>query len=132
MNRLFIFTLLALFFGINNSIGQVVNSDVIKYQNQWDDDDGDNTPEIDDIILKVTPNPAGQEAEVVFKNLPGDGEATMRLLDLTGKVYQQVKVGGVDARSGSIRLATERLTTGLYIVHLTTAWGDIAKRVLIK
>lgn len=128
--------LLFLFLAISLSCCQIVYSQVIdsksvKYLDEWDDD-GDAVQDIDDIILKVTPNPAGQEAEVVFRNLPGNGTATMRLVDLTGKVYQYVKVGGATNRSGAIKLATERLTSGLYIVHLTTAWGDVARRVLIK
>lgn len=131
MRKLFLLALSFTLLTTQCVVAQVIDSHSVKSENDWEED-GDATPTMDDIILKVTPNPAGQNAEVIFKNLPGDGTATMKLVDLTGKVYQQVTVGNQSDRSGVIRLATERLTTGLYIVHLTTAWGNIAKRVLIK
>lgn len=131
MKNFIFITLVILCFGVNYSVGQVIDSHSVKYEEDWEED-GDAAQDLDDIILKVTPNPAGQEAEVVFRNLPGDGTATMRLLDLTGKVYQDVKIGNAANRSGAVKLAIQGLSAGLYIVHLTTAWGDVARRVLVK
>ncbi len=111
--------------------GQVIKSDAVRYQNDWEDE-GDASPTPEDIILKISPNPVGSEAEVVFKNLPGDGKATLSILDMNGKVYKRLSIGNERERSGKLLLPTQGLSSGLYIIHLSTAWGRMAKRMLIK
>jgi len=134
MKNFSIFLTLLGFFFIQQVHAQEVDSKKFVYDNQYpeDEDEGDAIPTPEDIILKVSPNPVGSEAEVVFKNLPGDGKATLSILDMNGKVCKRLSIGNERERSGKLLLPTQGLSSGLYIIHLSTAWGRLAKRMLIK
>ena len=80
-------------------------------------------------IEEVSPNPSDREMWVSF-SLPGNGPATLELIDIGGRIVREQSVTG--ARRRTVNLAAGvRLTPGVYIIRLTQAGRSTVKRVSV-
>jgi hypothetical protein len=75
-------------------------------------------------ITMIRPNPANGVANVVITGI--EGQATLELSDLTGRVVMKLPVQG----AGSYRLNVADLSTGLYICTLTSGLRKVDSQKL--
>jgi len=79
------------------------------------------------IALSIEPNPSGGVVRVGYP-LPGNGQATLRVCDVTGR--QVYTVSGVP-RSG-FRLDLRSMPAGVYLVRLESGRGSATRKLVIE
>lgn len=82
-------------------------------------------PAADAPSLLLFPNPASQEVKLQFNGL-GDGEATLVVSDLLGRVVLQ-KALGAGLQNSAIPLSLSRFHAGEYFVQVFTDKGSVSK-----
>lgn len=75
--------------------------------------------------LLLFPNPASQEVQLQFSGL-GDGEATLVVSDLLGRVTLK-KTLGAGLQNSAIPLSLSRFHAGEYFVQIFTGQGTVSK-----
>ncbi|MGV3604528.1 MAG: T9SS type A sorting domain-containing protein [Dyadobacter fermentans] len=82
--------------------------------------------------LTATPNPADDQINVSY-TLPSDTEVQIELLDTSGKVIEVINGDGARHHKGkhSIKIDSQSLSNGTYVIRLTTAEGVRNCRVII-
>jgi len=105
------------------------------YWNSWKDSLTPPTTAVERVtaspVLSVNsyPNPMASEATVRF-NVPQRQRVTVRVLDVKGRVVQELYKG---AASGTRELTWEATAaSGMYLLELRTAGGRIVKNIIIK
>jgi hypothetical protein len=83
-----------------------------------------------DATLQVSPNPATDYATIAV-NIPGESNATVRILDLSGKEIAARNYGSMSGAS-TITLNTSNYTSGMYIVELTLDNSVFQRRLVIE
>jgi hypothetical protein len=83
-----------------------------------------------DATLQVSPNPATDHATIAV-NIPGESNATVRILDLSGKEIAARNYGSMSGAS-TITLNTSNYGKGMYIVELTLDNDVFQRRLVIE
>lgn len=83
-----------------------------------------------DATLQVAPNPATDYTTIAV-NIPGESNATVRILDLSGKEIAARNYGSMSG-SSTITLNTTNYTKGMYIVELTLDNNVFQRRLVIE
>jgi len=81
--------------------------------------------------LDVFPNPADDQASVVFE-LESNEEVSLTLLDITGKVINRQSYGLMSQGSQRIELNTANLSEGLYFVNLRVGDNQTVRKIAVK
>jgi len=84
----------------------------------------------DEIILEVYPNPINLQATVYYR-LAGDGEVRIRLIDLLGRQIETLVDKYQTAGSYETQFSVEKLSNGVYFLHLDSNHANVAKKVLV-
>jgi hypothetical protein len=82
------------------------------------------------LTLSASPNPFNERTNIQF-GLPMDGEATVALLDLTGRRLAIVAAGRFHAGYNSVPLNAVGLASGTYLVRLQSASGSRTVKLLL-
>lgn len=77
---------------------------------------------VDAASLTIFPNPAADEATLSF-NLNTSGTVKIAVTDLLGKNVVTVYNGNLQAGSQQMKVTTDKLSNGLYLVQIETATG---------
>lgn len=80
------------------------------------------------LSVGITPNPATAGSEVTLSVGGLEGEATLELIDLNGRVVRTHHVAG----QGSHTISLDGLAQGLYHARLTSAAGTAVHRLLVR
>lgn len=95
---------------------------------------GDNIPEIPATVVEtnvmVYPNPAHEQATVKFET-EGNADVNYQVFDLTGRIVMQKNLGRMAAGSYEINVNTSDLSTGSYILRLTTGTHNSSVKFLV-
>ena len=83
-----------------------------------------------ELALSVYPSPAADSLTVDY-TLPGDGEVTISLYDLSGRRVSTLFDGETAAGRHDISCDASALTPGVYLVYLDSCVGTLTRRVVI-
>lgn len=82
-------------------------------------------------IVSAYPNPnPGTYMTVVIRQLEQPG--TLRLFDMSGKVYREMAVNKTDAGNGEYKLPLEGLSSGTYLISVSDGASRVTQKVLIR
>lgn len=81
--------------------------------------------------VEVYPNPATNAAIVSFNNIESDN-ITVRVLDLSGKIITTVASKNFAIGNNKVTVNTADLTTGLYIIELSSANGTHIEKLMVR
>lgn len=84
-----------------------------------------------DFGVSVYPNPANDAAKVAF-TLPTAGDATVSVMDVTGKVVYTTTLGNTAAGKQVVDLNTSGFAAGSYTVKISTADAMSTKKLVVR
>ncbi|MEL6844961.1 MAG: T9SS type A sorting domain-containing protein, partial [Bacteroidota bacterium] len=76
--------------------------------------------------LQVSPNPAGRSCLIQW---PFEGEVKLRLMDLQGRIIVHQ---GLEDSDTSYRLPLDKIAPGVYVVEVTSSFGERLSKRLIR
>ena len=82
------------------------------------------------VPLRIEPNPVADRAEVSF-DLASPGHVRIDMYDLTGRAMRAILDGGMEAGPHRVRIETEGLPAGLYILELATPGGSTVRPMIV-
>jgi hypothetical protein len=82
-------------------------------------------------VLEVCPTPSSREATIRY-SLPKPGNASLKLFDVTGKLVATLASGYHAAGLSSLRLSPSSLSSGMYILNLTTECATLTRKLIIE
>ncbi|MEO0897571.1 MAG: T9SS type A sorting domain-containing protein [Bacteroidota bacterium] len=132
MRNFFIFIALTFLVFSGDIFAQSVETGSVRSRSNYEEEELDSVDPVDEMIFKIAPNPAREQARIIYGNLPGDGLATIKLLDQRGREIKSVRVGGEDERTGTVQLTTQGLASGFYFVRMLTSFGVETRKIFIR
>ena len=85
------------------------------------------TPTVKGMNVQMMPNPATDEVTITYK-LQGKEKVNLRLLDVSGNTILSKDLG--TQQNGSTKLSLESLSSGIYMVEITSGSEQIVERLI--
>lgn len=82
-------------------------------------------------ILTVYPNPSNDNVTVAFQTAEVSNNASLTVLDFTGKIVYNKQLGALSTNSYSTAINTENFDSGVYFVTLSTENGQKTKKLSV-
>lgn len=80
--------------------------------------------------LLLGANPVGEQIRIMLQ-LPQAGAVSLRLYDMTGRLAARLAQGWYPAGTVQVTIATQNLSKGVYLLRLSTAAGEIERKLVV-